>query len=92
MLRRRSLSMQAVDDIHKAHTPAREKFLTYLKSALNWVYSNSNRRRASGLSAVDNAWWNQINPPDPSDEELHDATRYPARRGVRDDPCDARRR
>jgi integrase len=44
----------------------REKFLAYAKSMLTWAYSNSHE---SGF-VVPAPWWPQIEPPQPSSEEI----------------------
>jgi hypothetical protein len=58
----------------------REKFLAYAKSMLTWAYSNSHE---SGL-VVPAPWWPQIEPPQPSTEEIGkmqaDAERLRARK------------
>src|ERR1700723_3257865 len=44
----------------------REKFLAYAKSMLTWAYSNSHESGFVGPAP----WWPQIEPPQPSSEEI----------------------
>jgi hypothetical protein len=54
-------AMRSIDGVRP-----REKFLAYAKSMLTWAYSNSHE---SGL-VVPAPWWPQIEPPQPSTEEI----------------------